>query len=143
MNAQDLNNVPAAGMWTIQDQSQLVISPYSGLVTATQSLSRAAVYAGMEQRRANIVASATSGPYCTVYDQAVFVVQSDNAASYLVVPGPIETIFKSDHYTVDLANGLVQAWWTQVKAMLGDPTGAPWTQLKRGYRRTVRNLGPA
>lgn len=142
INAVDVNSFPAAGMWTLQDQSQLVVTPYAGLLSATQALSRTAVYAASEQRRHTLTATPTTGPYCTSFDQAVFVVQSVTAAAYLIVPGPVESIFKSDHYTIDLTNTLVQTWWAAVQALLGDSYGNPWTQLKRGYRRTVANLAP-
>jgi len=140
VNAVDINNVPAQGMWTLQDQSQLALSPYDALLGASQLLSKTAIYSATEQRRGTIVATAGTGAYCTSYDQAVFVIQSENHAAYLVIPGPIESIFKSDHFTVDLANPLVQAWWTQVQAVLGDSIGSPWIQLRRGYRRNVANL---
>jgi hypothetical protein len=140
INTVDINGVPAAGMWTLQDQSQLTLSPYSSLLTATQALSLTDIYAASKQQRGSLTASAASGPYCTAFDQAVFVVQSSNSAAYLVIPGPVAGIFKSDHFTIDLTNPLVQTWWTAVQAILGDSLGSPWTQLKRGYRRTVGNL---
>lgn len=140
INGVDLNEIPAAGMWTLQDQSQMDISPYSALVSATQALSCTAIYAAMEQRRKALTATPVTGDYCTSYDQAVMVVQSANVAAQLVIPGPIAEIFKSDNFTVDLTNSLVQAWWTQVQAILGDSIGSPWTNLKHGYRRSIAGI---
>jgi hypothetical protein len=140
INAVDAENYPAAGMWTTQDQTQLVLSPYTGLVTATQALSCTAIYAAMVQRRKSLVASTRTGPYSTSFDQAVMVLQSNNSAVQIIIPGPIAAIFKSDNFTVDLENTLVQDWWTEVQAVLGDSIGSPWTQLKHGYRRNIAGL---
>jgi hypothetical protein len=140
MNAVDRNSIPAAAMWTLQNQSQRPLAPYAALLAATQALSCTAIYSIMEQMRRSITATASSGSYCTSWDQAVMVVQSANASAQLVIPGPIEAIFKGDHYTVDLENSLVQTWWSEVQALLGDSIGSPWTQLKHGYRRNIANL---
>lgn len=129
-------------MWTIQDQSQLVTTPYAALLAATQALSCCNIYSAMEQRRGTLSGTAVTGAYCTAFDQAVMVVQSSNVQAQLVIPGPVSAIFKSDNFTVDLSNSLVQAWWTQVQAILGDSLGSPWLQLRRGYRQTLINLAP-
>jgi hypothetical protein len=137
LNWIDTNNHQSAGLWTTQDQSQLVTGPYTSLITASKNLSCMGVFAAMLQVRKDIAATPVVGPYSTFEDQAVLQVQSANGVIDLVIPGPIDSIFTDDGQTVDLGNALVQAWWTQVQAVLGDEIGSPWIYLRRGWRRKV------
>ncbi len=127
----------SAGFWTTQDQTLVPLSPWTELLLTTQLMSGMALFGFSFSHRAGIEAETTDGPYNTYQDQAVMVVQSANATAELVIPGPVEGIFYDDHQLVDLSNPLVQAWWVQVQALLGDTIGSPWTQLRRGYRRKV------
>jgi len=88
-------------------------------------------------KRRTLGGAGVAGAYCTHRDQAVMVVQSENATGELVIPGPLEDIFYDSGQLVDLGDARVQAWWDAVRGVLGDDIGSPWTQLRRGYRRTV------
>lgn len=136
-NFVDVNNNTAKGLWTLQDQAQLSLTPYADLLTATQDLSCMALYSANLQRRGNIAATPVSGPYCTNRDRVVMVLQSANTTWNLEIPGPIAGIFLADNETVDTGNPLVQAWFGAVAAILGDPIGSPWTILLKGYRTVV------
>lgn len=128
-------------MWCAADQSDAGLGPYGGLVTATQALSVAGVFAGVLQSRSMISATPVAGVYGTVSDQVVFGVVSSARQGQLAIPAPIDTIFMSDNVTVDLDNTLVQAWWSEVQGVLGDSYGNAWTQLAWGQRRKIRILG--
>lgn len=143
LNSMDTNENQSAGMWTLQDQSALVTTPYDALITASANLSEMALFASMLQKRAMRSDTALVGPYSTYRDQAVFQVQSNNGIVDLVIPGPVASIFRSDGITVDLSNALVQAWWVQVQAILGDSLGSPWTSLLSGRRRMIQAGIPA
>lgn len=136
-NFVDLQGNQSAGFWTTQDQSELNTSPYAALLAATQEISDMALFGASFTKRAALAGEAIAGPYSTFKDQAVMVVQSANATMELVIPGPVEGIFYDDNQYVDVANPLVQAWFLEVRDILGDSLGSPWTQLRRGYRRKV------
>ncbi len=137
MNWVDINSNQSAGDWTTQDQSALSTAPYTDLISGSQALSCMALFGVALSKRVTLGGVGTTGPYCTHRDQAVMLVQSANATGELVIPGPIEDIFYDSGQLVNLGDSRVQDWWDAVRAVLGDDTGAPWTQLKKGYRRMV------
>jgi hypothetical protein len=137
----DVDGGQANAFWTIQDQSDAGFGPYDGLAEATQNLSVAGLFAAVTQSRTIPGATPTSGVYGTVMDQAIMRVASIATQSNLAIPAPISSIFLSDMLTVDLSNTLVQAWWTEVQALLGDSYGNPWTQLLWGQRRMINLSG--
>lgn len=136
-NWKDVGGKQANCMWSAGDQSDAGLGPYGGLATASQALSCAALFTGITQVRAAIPADPITGPYCTVLDQVVFVVQSAATSMQIAVPAPKEEIFVGSSVNVDLDNSDVVAWWDAVRGVLGDSYGNPWTQLKYGYRRKV------
>ncbi len=125
-------------MWSSANQGDAGFGPYAGLAGATQVLSCAGVFAGVSQTRALVSAPPIVGTYGTVSDQVVMFVQSAETSGQLVIPAPIDSIFTSDHQTVDLENGDVVAWFSAVSSVLGDSYGNPWTSLKSGRRRKLR-----
>jgi hypothetical protein len=140
-NFTDVAGGQANAAWTTLDQSDSGAGPYSGLLTATQALSCAGVFAAVTQVRTIPGASPITGPYDTVMDQAVMRVVSAAQSSNLAIPAPIASIFLSDLLTVDLSNTLVQAWFSEVQAILGDSYGNPWLTLAWGQRRMINLAG--
>jgi hypothetical protein len=132
----------ANGMWTTGDQSDSGLGPFSDLATATQSLTVSGLFAAISQTRSLVSASPVTGPYGTVTDQVVFVVQASGSSSgQIAIPAPVANIFLSDNVTVDLTNSLVQDWWGAVQGILGDSYGNAWTDLIYGYRRKIDLMG--
>ena len=127
-------------LWVAAAQGDSGLGPYSGLAIAAQNLSCAGIFAGVIQTRALIDATPVPGVYGTVLDQAVFGVTSAARTGQLAIPAPVDSIFLSDNVTVDLSNGLVQAWWAEVQGVLGDSFGNPWTALSWGQRRKIRRF---
>jgi|SRR6185295_12752188 len=137
LNFLDVDLHQSAGMWTLQDQTPLNISPYADLIAKSQALSCMGLFGQMKQVSRFATATPELGPYCTYRDQVVFPVRSANTAMDLVIPGPVAGIFSTGGELVNMEDTAVQEWWTAVQAILGDELGAPWTQISRGYRRFV------
>ena len=139
-NFVDIMGGQANPMYVAADQGDGGMGPFSSLVLATQNMSCAGIFAGVIQTRSLVDAVAVGGPYGTVLDQVVFGVSSSARTGQLAIPAPVDTIFLPDYVTVDLSNGLVQAWWEAVQGTLGDSYGNPWTQLAWGQRRRIRRF---
>jgi len=137
-NFVDLAGGQANCMWTGADQGDAGLGPFDAIVAPTQALSVAGLFAGVNQNRSLITATASTGPYSTVSDQVVFFVRSESSTGQLAIPAPVDSIFLSDGVTVDLENGLVASWWSSVQGVLGDSYGNPWTNLSSGRRRKIR-----
>jgi hypothetical protein len=137
LNYKDINGGQANGLWTIQDQSDGGSGPYGSIVDSTQNLTVCGVFAGVIQKRFALSGTPTTGVYGTVSDQVVFRVQSANYATNVAIPGPVDSIFLADTFTVDLTNTLVTSWFSSFAATFGDSLGSPWTALLWGRRRMI------
>lgn len=137
----DVAGGQANAFWTLQDQSDTGPGPYGGILTATQALSNAAIFAAVTQSRTIPGGTPVTGPYDTVMDEVIFQVVSANYTGRVAIKAPIDSIFMPDLLTVDLSNSVVQAWWTEFQGLFGDSTGSPWTQLSWGQRRMINLSG--
>lgn len=80
-----------------------------------------------------------TGPYATAQDCARLRYRSSQGNTVvLALAGPVAAIFKSDGYTVDGANALVQAITAAAIAVVTDEAGNPVTEFIDGVRVKIQ-----
>lgn len=128
---------------TIADQETPPPGDVLALIAAMKGTSTCALLGAAVQYAVVLDEPASSGPFATVADRAVFQTRYEDSRqnSRVEIPGPKEGIFLPGHRLVDMSNPLVVTLVEQLLAVAGDREGRPVVTVGQGRRQFV-NRGP-
>jgi hypothetical protein len=122
---------------SIYPQGTAVLSPYETLLAAMQAVSACTLIGATVQASNSFSGLPATSPTPLVKDQARIQVKSSAGSGFLVVPGPISTMFNAQG-TLDLTNPLVTELISAILAVLGDTAGNQWTSVVGALARQVQ-----
>lgn len=144
IHLQDFNGTPSTSQYWV---AAAEVDPGSGaplaIANGVQGISDSQVVSIELLRHAkNTTPGApTTGPYDRVQDKAKLEFDcADGSTVILQIPGPLQTIFKPDHFDVDPSDALVTALVNALIAGGKNAQGAAIVGLSGGYRRVPPRL---
>lgn len=144
IHLQDYNGTPSTSQYWV---AAAETDPGSGaplaLANGVQAISNSQVVSIELLRHAKNNAPATpgTGPYDRVQDKCKVELDcADGSTVILQLPGPLQTIFKPDHFNLDPSDSLVTALVNALIAGGRNAQGSAIVGLSGGYRRVPPRL---
>ena len=140
MRWKDTNGLFCTNFFCTVNQAPFANSGLQQLAADAQAISQCGLQFIQFQQTIQFNHAPTSGPYSTIYDRAVFLSTASGTGQYgqLQIPGPLQTIFKSDTVTVDMNNHLVSAFAVDAVTNLALPPNNQLATVYSGRRSRVR-----
>lgn len=137
----DVNGGTSVPTMSLASQTPLIVTPYTTLLTAMQAASAMALFGVAQQLGAAQSGSPGTSTTPLSTDQLRLQLSSGSSTGYIIVPGPVPALFKSDGVTFNPSSTVSTNLIAAILAILGDPAGRPWTAVVGGTRRKVL-VGP-
>jgi hypothetical protein len=134
---QDSQGGLSATYVSLIDQTPLVTTPFNALLAAWQACSSCNMVGVVVQNAAQQARTGTPGSHPLVVDQGRVQLANGTNPGYLVIPGPVDSIFLPASSTINVNSTLMLALAAQLFPLLGDSTGLAWNQVIGGKRRVV------